>query len=316
MNHPRLHEALSALPGVHATANEPLAPFTTWKIGGRADLLIEVEHAASLPAVLIELAEADVPWAVLGNGSNVLVADAGFRGAILKLVGRLAEVRLERDAFGPGHHRVHAGGGASLTRLLRLTKDESLSGLWVLGGIPGTVGGAVRMNAGTRWGEVKDTLHEVQVATVNGLATLPAKALGLAYRHSTLPALAVVAAATFAVTDAPAEMRDKLDEVLGHRKSTQPLQHPSCGSVFANPPGDSAGRLIEACGLKGHRLGGLEVSTQHANWILNIGGATAADALALITLIQERVANEFGVYLRPEVVRLGDFDAAPPKEAP
>jgi UDP-N-acetylmuramate dehydrogenase len=311
----RLLEALSALPGVRASHDEPLAPYTTWKLGGHADLLIEVEIASSLPAVLVELADANIPWAVLGNGSNVLIADAGFRGAILRLTGHLAEVRLDRHAFGENRHRVTAGGGASLTKLLRLTKEEALSGLWVLGGIPGTVGGAVRMNAGTRWGEVKDTLVEVQVATVNGLTTLPASTLGLAYRHSALPSQAIVTAASFSVTDAPTEMRDKLDEVLQHRKSTQPLQYPSCGSVFANPPGDSAGRLIEACGLKGHRIGNLAVAEQHANWILNLGGGTARDAVALIEYIRETVANRFGIYLRPEVIKLGDFDATP-QEAP
>jgi UDP-N-acetylmuramate dehydrogenase len=303
-----LYEALAASPHTMVTRDVVLAPYTTWKIGGPADLFIEVSDAAATATVLSLLANHGVDWVVLGNGSNVLVADDGYRGAVIWLGGELSGVTLTRDAFGQGRHRVDAGAGLSLTRLLRLAKDENLSGLWVLGGIPGTVGGAVRMNAGTRWGEVKDTLHAVQVATRDGLVELGASELGLGYRHSQLPFGAIVTRATFAVRDADASMKKKLDEVLSHRKSTQPLQHPSCGSVFANPPGDSAGRLIEAVGLKGHREGDLEFSDQHANWIINTGRGTAKDALALINLAQKRVADAFSILLRPEVIRIGDLE--------
>lgn len=293
--------------GVVVTRDVMLAPYTTWKIGGPADLFIEVSEAGAVPKVLAALAHADLDWVVLGNGSNILVADEGFRGAVIWLGGELAKVTLTRDGLGKGRHRVEAGAGLSLTRLLRLAKDESLSGLWVLGGIPGTVGGAVRMNAGTRWGEVKDTLASVELATASGLHEIPANELGLSYRHSRLPFGAIVTRATFSVGDADAAMRAKLDEVLAHRKATQPLQLPSCGSVFANPPGESAGRLIEAVGLKGHREGDCEISDIHANWIVNTGHGTAQDVLKLIGLAQERVARTFGIMLRPEVVRIGSF---------
>lgn len=293
--------------GVVVTRDVVLAPYTTWKIGGPADLFIEVGDAAAVPKVLAALAHVDLDWVVLGNGSNILVADEGFRGAVIWLGGELAKVTLTRDGLGAGRHKVEAGAGLSLTRLLRLAKDESLSGLWVLGGIPGTVGGAVRMNAGTRWGEVKDTLASVELATASGLHEIPASELGLSYRHSRLPFGAIVTRATFSVGDADAAMRAKLDEVLAHRKATQPLQLPSCGSVFANPPGESAGRLIEAVGLKGHREGDCEISDIHANWIVNTGRGTARDVLKLIGLAQERVAKTFGIMLRPEVVRIGAF---------
>lgn len=313
MSNTSRHEALvaelGALPGAMVTRDVVLAPYTTWKIGGPADLFIELSEAEAAVGVLARLESHGVPWTVIGNGSNVLVADEGYRGAVLWLGGELATLALVRDAFGPGRHRVEAGAGLSLTKLLRLAKDESLSGLWVLGGIPGTVGGAVRMNAGTRWGEVKETLSSVEIATRAGLTTLPASALGLSYRHSRLPFGALVTRASFEVGDADPAMRAKLDEVLAHRKATQPLQMPSCGSVFANPLGDSAGRLIEAVGLKGHRIGDLEISDQHANWIVNTGRGTARDALALIELAQTRVADTFGIALRPEVIRIGDFGA-------
>ncbi len=287
--------------GVTVLENEPLAPRTTWKIGGAARWLCEVATEDALVSLLATLREAGLRWAVLGNGSNVLVSDRGFGGVVIVLVGELAAVAVERGV----PHRVTAGGGASLTKLLRLAKDEALDGLWVLGGVPGSVGGAVKMNAGTRWGEISDTLHSVVLATADGVRTVAAADLGLAYRHSRFDG--IVATATFLLGDADAAMRAKLDEVLAYRKGSQPLQWPSCGSVFANPAGDSAGRLIEALGLKGHRIGGAEVSTQHANWILNLGDATAADALALIELCRTRVFEAFGVELRPEVQRFGDF---------
>lgn len=298
--------------GVVASRGLVLASYTTWKIGGPADLFIEITSAAALPGVLAALKRHAMRWVVLGNGSNVLVADQGFRGAVLWLGGELAAVSIARDASGPGRHRVQAGAGLSLTRLLRLAKDEQLSGLWVLGGIPGTVGGAVRMNAGTRWGEVKDTLSSVTLATADGLLEVPAAELGLSYRHSRLPFGAVVAFACFEVGDADPAMRDRLDEVLAHRKATQPLQLPSCGSVFANPPGDSAGRLIDEVGLKGHRIGDCEISQVHANWIVNLGAGTARDVMALIALAQDRVAKRFGIMLRPEVVRIGEQDPTEP----
>ena len=299
MSAPNLHT-----PGVTVLENEPLAPRTTWKIGGAARWLCEVATQDALVSLLATLRDGGLRWAVLGNGSNVLVSDQGFGGVVIVLVGELATVRIERIERGEPH-LVFAGGGASLTKLLRLAKDEGLDGLWVLGGVPGTVGGAVKMNAGTRWGEVSDTLRSVVLATADGARSVAAADLGLAYRHSRFDG--IVATATFAVGDADAAMRAKLDEVLAYRKGSQPLQWPSCGSVFANPAGESAGRLIEAVGLKGHRIGGVEVSTQHANWILNVGDATAADATALIELCRRRVFEAFGVELRPEVQRFGDF---------
>lgn len=298
---------LERLDGIDLRAGAPLAPLTTWKIGGPARWLIEVSLEPALVSALAALDAHRIRWAVLGNGSNVLISDRGFDGAVIKLGGRLAEIHLQR---GDREHRVVAGGGASLTRLLRLAKEERLAGLWVLGGVPGTIGGAVKMNAGTRWGEVSDTLESARLASASGLRTITADELDLGYRRSNVAAGTIVAGATFRVGDASEAMRDKLDEVLAYRKASQPLQLPSCGSVFANPEGDSAGRLIEAVGLKGHGIGGLEISERHANWIVNRGGGSAADALALIALCQERVRAQFGIELRPEVQRFGDFEEA------
>jgi UDP-N-acetylmuramate dehydrogenase len=303
--------ALGAIDGLRVREHEVLAPYTTYKIGGPARWLLEIDLRAAVSPALAVLAQYGVRWHILGNGSNVLVADRGLDGAIVHLAagGELDRVALVRDARGPGLHRLEAGAGVSVTRLLRTAKDEQLGGLWVLGGVPGTVGGAVRMNAGTRWGDLGSVLEAAEVADAAGARWWPASELGLAYRHAALPAGSVVTSARFAVGDADEATRGKLDEVLAHRRATQPLQVPSCGSVFANPPGDAAGRLIEAAGLKGTIIGGAQISTQHANWITNLGGASAADVRALMDAATRAVEVQFGVTLRAEVQLLGDWDA-------
>lgn len=304
MNH------LQSIEGIYVREHAILAPYTTYKIGGPARWLVEVSTRDALVAALAALREADLRWLVLGNGSNVLVADQGFGGAVIVLGGELAQVSLERDAFGPGAHRVVAGAGASMTKLLRLAKEESLSDLWFLGGIPGTMGGAVKMNAGTRYGELRQVLVAAELASADGYRWVPNDSLKLAYRRSELPVGTLVAAAELKVGDADGSMRGKLDEVLAYRKSSQPLHLPSCGSVFANPPGDAAGRLIEAAGLKGMQIGDAQISEQHANWIVNVGNATANDVLALVRHIQKTVLSQAGVSLHPEVQLLGDWEEA------
>ena len=304
-----LTSRLAALADVDVRPDAPLAPLTSYKIGGPAERLVTAHTRPALAAVLAAHAESGEPWVVLGHGSNVLVADRGVRGTVLLLGRDFLDAALHRDARGPGAHLLEAGGGCPLARVLRLVKAEELAGLAFLAGIPATVGGAVRMNAGTLQGEVKDALVAVELAMAGAAAAWHDPAtLGLGYRRSALPAGAVVTAARFAVSDAASpEERERQVAVLEYRKATQPLQLPSCGSVFANPPGDSAGRLIDAAGLKGRALGGAQVSPQHANWIVNVGGATAADVLGLIALCQREVAERFGVALRREVQLMGDF---------
>ena len=206
---------------------------------------------------------------------------------------------------------LRVGAAVSITRLLRYVKQEQLSGVEFLGGVPGTVGGAVSMNAGTVMGEVSDSLLRVRVVTPEGSADwMDASDLRLSYRHSELPPQSVVVEAEFACRPANTETFEKLERVLRYRKETQPLRLPSCGSVFANPPGDHAGRLIEACGLKGERVGGAQVSEKHANWIVNIDKATANDISSLMELCVAKVEAKFGVQLRHEVQFLGDWNEA------
>jgi len=307
---PMQRDAVNAMAASRLTVRSDvsMAPYTTYKVGGPAALFIEIHEADILPALLARLADQGIDWLVIGKGSNVLFADAGFDGAVLQLGEDFARADVARDALGAGVHRLEAGAALSITRLLRVTKEQDLAGVEYLGGVPGTVGGAVRMNAGTVLGEVCDSLESAAVALAGEpIRWIPADELGLSYRRSELPEGAVVTGARFRCGDADPTMRARLAEVLAYRKATQPLTMPSCGSVFANPPGDHAGRLIEAAGLKGHCLGGAQVSEMHANWIVNTGDATAADVRGLISLCVARVEAESGLTLRHEVRILGDW---------
>lgn len=299
---------LEAIDGLDVVRDEPMARHTTFRVGGPARLFATVRTREALGRALDTLLRERVPYLVLGNGSNVVFADRGFRGAVLKLDG-LAGAVVTRDALSPGVHRLEADAGLSVTRVLRLVKDKHLAGLEFLGGIPGTVGGIVRMNAGTSLGQASDALEAAELyVPTQGLRWFPATDLGLAYRYSYIPTGAVVTAARFAVIDEDPGMRDRLAEVIAYRKETQPLTQPSAGSVFTNPPGDSAGRLLDEAGMKGVREGGAEVSPLHANWIVNAGGATAQDIVALMRRCVGAVEAKFGVTLQPELRLLGDWD--------
>jgi UDP-N-acetylmuramate dehydrogenase len=285
----------------------PLARRTWWGVGGPADAVVAVESASAAVAVLGIAARWGVPVVALGNGSNVLVADAGVRGIVLRLVGDLAAIGIERD-----ERTVLAGGGAQLPVLTGRAGKGGWTGLEAFAGIPGTVGGAVRMNAGTSLGDAAGCLVDVDLALPGGLERRSVEALGLSYRHSELPAGAVVVSARLRATGGDADRsRALVAEHLARRAATQPVDVRSCGSTFRNPPGDHAGRLIESVGLKGHASGRVRVSPIHANFVENLGGATAAELWAFVTLIRTRVAEERGVWLVPEVERVGDWGDQP-----
>jgi UDP-N-acetylmuramate dehydrogenase len=285
----------------------PLAQWTTLKVGGAAALLVEPADHDELAVVLRTLAATDVdavPMLVLGRGSNLLVSDDGFPGLVVRLGAGFAAI--VRDGA-----RVTAGGAASMPVLATFTANEGLAGLEFAAGVPATVGGSVRMNAGAHGGDVAEHLVSAQLATADGVRDVPRAELGLAYRHSELPVRSVVAAATWQLrADAVEDVRARLDEVRAWRRATQPIGERTCGSVFTNPADDSAGRLVEAAGLKGFRVGGAQVSTMHANFIETAAGARASDVLAVIRAVQARVHAAGGPLLRPEVRVVGRFDAA------
>jgi len=275
----------------------PLAPHTTWRIGGPAELLASPADADDLLAALAWARSRGVAWRVLGNGSNLLVRDEGVRGLVLRTRKALDRVRIAGE-------RVEAGAGASFPAVANLVAARGLAGLEFAAGIPGTVGGAVVMNAGWHEHEIAATVVTVSYVDAEGNpAEVAAGDCAFGYRTSAFRGIpGVVLGCTLALRpDDPKAVRARLDEYAASRRAGQPTELPSCGSVFLKPPGDFAGRLIEQAGLKGTRIGGIEVSPKHANFFVNVGGGTAADALALIERAEEAVLERFGVRLTREV---------------
>lgn len=295
--------------GERARFDEALAPYTWWKIGGPADAFVTVATSDELAYVLRHVFRRRLPMFVLGSGSNLLVGDGGIRGVVLRLEGDFTalDVRAQGEEV-----LVEAGGSASLPVVC--TRVATLGGTGVdgLAGIPATVGGAIRMNAGTDR-EIGEFAREVVVQT-------PARpephaiSVGWQYRQTSIPRDAIVSRARLGFERGePAAVRERLQTRLVRRKATQPVALPNSGSCFRNPPGDHAGRLIEALGAKGWREGGAEVSTLHANFIVNTGGASARDVATLLARVRRAVEERFGVALHLEVHLVGEFvDSACP----
>jgi UDP-N-acetylmuramate dehydrogenase len=282
--------------------NEPLAPHTTWKIGGPADVLIIPDTKEHLVEVVKLLHHYQTPWTVLGRGSNMLVADKGIRGAVIKLGTALETLRFEGDT-------VYAGGAYSFIKLSVMAGKEGLTGLEFAGGIPGTVGGAIYMNAGAHGSDVSRILLRAEVLLPTGeLATLQQADFEYAYRHSLLQRQpGIVTEAVFRLHSG--ERKDIAGAMASYKERrlrTQPLQLACAGSVFRNPDGHFAARLIEEAGLKGFKVGGAEVSPLHANFIVNTGQATAQDVLTLIEQVQHSVMEACGIKLVPEVLVVGE----------
>lgn len=281
----------------------PMSEYTTFRVGGRADAIFFAEDGEELRRVVSCATAEEIPCLVVGKGSNLLVKDGGIRGLVIMLRGSLATVR--RD--GEDEQVLVAGGGAAFPDLLRSCVSEGLTGLEFLAGIPGTAGGAVLMNAGARGKETGSLVEGIQIVNPLGeTVTLGRSELEFSYRRSSVPAGHVIASVRFRLQreEGPAISR-LIEENLKRRKASQPLDYPSAGSVFKNPPHDFAGRLMERSGLKGKRAGGAMISTRHANFIVNTGEATAADVLALMELARERVREETGIDLEPEIRVVG-----------
>lgn len=279
----------------------PMAEHTTWRCGGAADCVFAPGSIDDLSAYLADLS-AEVPLTWLGRGSNVLVRDGGMRGVVVQLREPLSEIVLEPP-------RVRALGGALCARLATLTAAAGFGGLEFLGGIPGTVGGALAMNAGAAGSEIWDSVESIETVDRQGVRhEFPAGRIQVGYRFAGIPVGHGVVAGTFRLeaTEDPAQPERRLRELMDHRRSTQPVSQPSGGSVFRNPPGHHAARLIEEAGLKGCRVGGAEVSRTHANFIVHEGTASAADIEHLIEHIRDAVEQHSGVRLELEVRILGE----------
>lgn len=290
---------LDALPKAEVKYDEPLAPWTSVRVGGRAEALVRPASVDSLLKCLRAVHAEGAPLTILGGGANTLVGDLGVPGITLKLVGSYFPEEVHGE-------RLTLNAGSAIARLTTLMKLHSLVGAEFLAGIPGTLGGAIAMNAGTKSGECMSIVESVELATPDGLGWV--SALRFRYRHTELPPGAVVTRARFALRAGDAELSERLmEEDLANRKRTQPLTQPNFGCVFTNPPGSFAGALIEKAGLKGYRIGNAEISRIHANFIVNSGGATAADVTGLMAEAQRRVFAHTGISLSPEVKRIGKF---------
>ena len=287
-----------------------MSKLSTLKVGGPAEAVISVQNSEDLKRLLLWLKQNDIDWWVVGRGSNILVPDKGIAGVILVLEGEFNSIDKLPVPVSSTHTNkvlVRAGGGCLLPKFVSYCTSQGLSGLEFSVGIPGSIGGAIVMNAGA-WGfEIGSLVESVDLMDSNGsISAVPGKSLGFAYRKWSMPKNAVLLAATFALKPGNKEnIKAACRKYQDLRYKNQPVGEPSAGSFFKNPPAESAGRLIEKAGLKGFSIGGAQVSPKHANFIINTGTASTADILDLMHLIQQEVQERFGIKLEPEVHILG-----------
>ena len=288
-------------PGLELREQEPMARHTTFRIGGPARLMALPKTEKEAQAVLRTAQALEVEPFFLGNGSNLLVADEGYGGFVLKLAGEMDQVR-------EVNRRLVAGSAMLLSRLAWAALGRGLAGLEFAHGIPGSLGGAITMNAGAYGGEMAQVVTAVTCLTRTGeLQTVPADRCAFSYRHSAFcDGSRLILKAEFSLPQGdPEEIRAKIEDLAQRRREKQPLEYPSAGSMFKRPPGHFAAALIDQCGLKGLTVGGAQVSEKHAGFVVNRGGATCADVLALVDQVRERVLRQTGVELEMEVRVLG-----------
>lgn len=283
--------------------DEPMSSHTTFRIGGPAEVFAMPENYEQIGAVLTLCDQEQLPYFVLGNGSNLLVSDSGYGGVIIQMDRNMEEIRLEGN-------EIHACAGALLSSIAVAARNASLTGFEFAGGIPGTLGGAVVMNAGAYGGELKDVLKEAVVMDREGkIFTIPVEKLEMGYRTSVIKTAGyLVLEAVIALEKGdPEKIRATMKDLSDRRTEKQPLDCPSAGSTFKRPEGYFAGKLIMDSGLRGYRIGGAQVSEKHCGFVINAGGATAKDVRALMDHVISTVQEKYGVTLEPEVKFLGDF---------
>ncbi len=283
--------------------NEPMASHTTFRIGGPADYFVMPETIEELADVLKLCKEEGMPYFILGNGSNLLVGDKGYRGVVIQLYKNFDGVCIEGTM-------VTAKSGAMLIRVAKEAGKAGLTGLEFASGIPGTIGGAMVMNAGAYGGEMKDVVTEVTVLTKDGeVKQLTGEEMNFRYRGSVVEdeGYIVLEAVMELKEGNPEEIQTRMDELSLQRRTKQPIEFPSAGSTFKRPEGYFAGKLIMDAGLRGYSKGGAQVSEKHCGFVINTGNATAADVMRLMKDVSEKVQEQFGVALEPEVKRIGEF---------
>lgn len=283
--------------------DEPMSAHTTFRIGGPADYFAMPSSAEEIRRIVSLCIEQEVPYYIIGNGSNLLVGDKGFRGVIIQIFKNMRDIRTEGET-------VTAQAGALLSKVAAAAYDAGLTGFEFASGIPGTLGGAVRMNAGAYGGEMSQVLKSADVLTAEGkVLTIPVEEMKMGYRTSIVSRMdyVVLGAQLVLSRGSKEDIRAKMDELKEKRVSKQPLEFGSAGSTFKRPEGYFAGKLIEDAGLRGFRIGNAQVSEKHCGFVINRGGATAAEVAELMDHIIRRVEETSGVRLQPEVKKIGEF---------
>ena len=303
MNSNFYNELLDIIDKARVYLDEPMKKHTTFRVGGPADYFVTPNTVEEVKAIIALCKKENVPYYILGNGSNLLVGDQGYRGVMIQLYKEMSNIEVDGEVI-----RVQAG--ALLSRIGNMALEAELQGFEFAAGIPGTVGGAVVMNAGAYGGEMKDILVDAPVLTADGeVLVLKNEELELGYRTSVVAQKGyIVLGATFKLEKGCTEdIRGKMDELKVQRTTKQPLEFPSAGSTFKRPTGYFAGKLIQDAGLRGFQVGGAQVSEKHCGFVINKDNATAADIVELMKQVADKVYAEFGVTLEPEVKRIGEF---------
>lgn len=291
------------VPAENILYKEPLKNHTTFRVGGEADCLVKIENAGQLSGVLHYLSVVEIPFFIMGNGSNILVSDKGFAGVVLQVCDKINQIRVEGN-------RIHAQAGAFLSQVAKVALEHGLTGMEFAAGIPGTVGGGVVMNAGAYDGEMKMVVEMVTVYGKGGNELkLDNETMEFGYRTSAIKNQPfVVTECCFLLEPGDKDaIAAKMADFQNRRKEKQPLEYPSAGSTFKRPEGHFAGKLIMDAGLAGTKIGGAQVSEKHCGFVINTGDATASDVKKLISYIQDEVDRQFSVQLEPEVIFLGEF---------
>ena len=302
MNDQFLTELQNVMGGSGIFMEEPMKKHTTFRVGGPADVLVQPDETA-LVAILALCRQYYVPYSFIGNGSNLLVGDKGIRGVVIEMTDPMGNIEVHGT-------RITAQAGAMLSKIANTAASNGLGGMEFAAGIPGSVGGAVVMNAGAYGGEMKDIIEKVYVLDENGAQLeLDRDALDLGYRHSCIPEKKYIVTKVVLelVPRNEAEIRSEMKELNEKRAEKQPLQYPSAGSTFKRPEGYFAGKLIMDAGLRGYQVGGAQVSEKHCGFVINKGDATAADICQLMQDVSDKVQAQFGVVLEPEVKMIGEF---------
>ena len=302
MNDQFLTELQNVMGGSGIFMEEPMKKHTTFRVGGPADVLVQPDETA-LAAILALCRQYYVPYSFIGNGSNLLVGDKGIRGVVIEMTDPMGNIEVHGT-------KITAQAGAMLSKIANTAASNGLGGMEFAAGIPGSVGGAVVMNAGAYGGEMKDIIERVYVLDENGARLeLDRDALDFGYRHSCIPdkKYIVTKVVLELVPRDEAEIRSEMKELNEKRAEKQPLQYPSAGSTFKRPEGYFAGKLIMDAGLRGYQVGGAQVSEKHCGFVINKGDATAADICQLMRDVSDKVQAQFGVVLEPEVKMIGEF---------